>query len=226
MSGQPFCRRCGESDSEKFYPYSPTRCRVCVIANVSAYQKDHAERKREINRIGSRRRRAMLPPRPRKRMGPAPWSTKTQADYSRMYRERHPDRVAETLRKYRTAHKDDRRAQDAERYKTDRARIIQWNTEYHRKHRAAVMTRQHARKACLLGNGGHHTTQDWLDKCELLGNVCIYCGESKPLTRDHKMPVIRGGSNDITNIVPACKSCNSRKRDQTAEEFLRLVAAV
>lgn len=30
----------------------------------------------------------------------------------------------------------------------------------------------------------------------------------------------RGGSNDISNIVPACRSCNSRKGARTIDEFL------
>ena len=34
----------------------------------------------------------------------------------------------------------------------------------------------------------------------LFANVCAYCGESRPLVRDHKVPLVRGGTNDITNI--------------------------
>ena len=49
---------------------------------------------------------------------------------------------------------------------------------------------------------------------------CAYCGESKPLTRDHKIPITRGGTDDITNIVPACMRCNSRKGTRTAREYL------
>ena len=86
------------------------------------------------------------------------------------------------------------------------------------------MTRQHARKARIVGNGGSHTTAEWIDKCALLGNVCIYCGEAKPLTRDHKVPLTRGGSDYIENIVPACLSCNVRKQARTALEFLGVVA--
>lgn len=69
-----------------------------------------------------------------------------------------------------------------------------------------------------------HAVQEWLDKCALLGNVCIYCGEAKPLTVDHKIPLTRGGTNNIENIVPACASCNSRKGTKTAREFLGLSA--
>jgi 5-methylcytosine-specific restriction endonuclease McrA len=44
-------------------------------------------------------------------------------------------------------------------------------------------------------------------------NRCVYCGKkSKQLTLDHLDPLSKGGSHTYTNIVPACQSCNSRKK--------------
>src|SRR5438046_231799 len=47
---------------------------------------------------------------------------------------------------------------------------------------------------------------------------CQYCGRSvvelKPreaLTRDHLIPISRGGTNEWTNVVTACSTCNTRK---------------
>ena len=45
--------------------------------------------------------------------------------------------------------------------------------------------------------------------------VCHYCGSSVPprdLTMDHIVPIIRGGRSTRGNVVPACKSCNNRKK--------------
>ena len=77
----------------------------------------------------------------------------------------------------------------------------------------------------MAGVPGVHTTAEWIAKRDLLGNVCMYCGEAKPLTRDHKVPISAGGSNDIKNIVPSCQSCNSRKGIRTSAQFLNLAAA-
>lgn len=52
-------------------------------------------------------------------------------------------------------------------------------------------------------------------------NKCQYCGTEKPrgvLTVDHIIPRSRGGKNTFTNIVAACKECNSKKGDRTPEE--------
>lgn len=42
-----------------------------------------------------------------------------------------------------------------------------------------------------------------------------------PLTRDHVIPLSAGGSNDISNIVPACLRCNQTKGGRALEIFLR-----
>lgn len=47
---------------------------------------------------------------------------------------------------------------------------------------------------------------------------CHYCGiklNSTTATMDHLIPVSRGGRSTRGNVVPACKACNTAKRDQT-----------
>ena len=55
---------------------------------------------------------------------------------------------------------------------------------------------------------------------------CQYCGRSvadlrprESLTRDHLLPLSRGGTNDWTNVVTACSPCNTRKGNRMAEEI-------
>ncbi len=47
--------------------------------------------------------------------------------------------------------------------------------------------------------------------------TCVYCGfsskDGKLLTLDHVYPVIKGGKNDVFNIVTCCEDCNIGKRD-------------
>ena len=45
--------------------------------------------------------------------------------------------------------------------------------------------------------------------------ACAYCGKkSRRLTKDHITPLVKGGGHTLSNIVPACGSCNSKKRDR------------
>jgi hypothetical protein len=53
------------------------------------------------------------------------------------------------------------------------------------------------------------------------GNLCMFCGHEfhvSHLTRDHVIPLSRGGKDRWSNVVAACKSCNTRKGNQTPEE--------
>jgi 5-methylcytosine-specific restriction endonuclease McrA len=53
------------------------------------------------------------------------------------------------------------------------------------------------------------------------GSRCQYCGqrfESAELTLDHIIPRSRGGRNEWSNLVAACKKDNHRKADRTPEE--------
>jgi hypothetical protein len=40
---------------------------------------------------------------------------------------------------------------------------------------------------------------------------CFYCGEKPGSQREHKTPLSRGGSNDLSNIVRSCRKCNLKK---------------
>ncbi len=67
---------------------------------------------------------------------------------------------------------------------------------------------------------GRHTREEWEALKERYGFKCFYCGKEKlRLTKDHIVPVSKGGSNAITNIVPACRSCNSKKHTKAIEHF-------
>ena len=52
-------------------------------------------------------------------------------------------------------------------------------------------------------------------------NLCLYCGKEygrHSLTRDHVMPVSRGGRDVWENVVCACYHCNSRKGGRTPQQ--------
>lgn len=50
---------------------------------------------------------------------------------------------------------------------------------------------------------------------------CVYCGSTDQLTLDHVVPVSRGGSDEIENLVACCQRCNSIKGARTPEEWLQ-----
>lgn len=59
------------------------------------------------------------------------------------------------------------------------------------------------------------------------GNCCAYCGNKGlagrwlGLQADHVNPISTGGTHVLSNLVPACRTCNSSKRAKDAEVWYR-----
>jgi HNH endonuclease len=103
-------------------------------------------------------------------------------------------------------------------------------------------------RACRKGNGmelafarrkkrekeakGSHTLKQWHNRIEFQNTLCYWCFRSLTDpddglfkgTKDHLVPLSRGGSNFIENIVAACWDCNRRKRNKTATEYTAYLA--
>jgi len=105
-------------------------------------------------------------------------------------------------------------ARKAERRKTDEGRAERREEARRRREKnpEAFAQARLMRKYRERGAEGSHTLAEWETVLAAHGGSCAYCGRSDiPITRDHRVPISRGGSNFIDNIVPACRPCNSRK---------------
>jgi len=50
--------------------------------------------------------------------------------------------------------------------------------------------------------------------------TCTYCGaRGVKLHCDHKIPISRGGTDDMSNLTTACARCNQSKSTRTHEEW-------
>jgi 5-methylcytosine-specific restriction endonuclease McrA len=71
-----------------------------------------------------------------------------------------------------------------------------------------------------------HTYQEWETLKAQYNWTCPWCGKSEPkikLTEDHIIPLSRGGSNNIENIQPLCKSCNCKKSTKIISKFQPII---
>ena len=70
-------------------------------------------------------------------------------------------------------------------------------------------------------------SQWWRNR--IAAGECYYCGHNftaAELTLDHIVPLVRGGRSTRGNCVPACKECNTRKRDLLPTEWQEYLDAL
>jgi 5-methylcytosine-specific restriction endonuclease McrA len=99
----------------------------------------------------------------------------------------------------------------------------QWRARNLERARAYVRVAKHKRRAAAAGT--HFTFEEWVALLAEHEGHCAYCGSTERIEADHRIPLNRGGSNEISNILPACRHCNRRKHRRTEEEFRALLQA-
>ena len=149
--------------------------------------------------------------------------------YKAAYRAAHKDEIDEYNRAYRIAHADEQRVyglayeaahRDERRIKSQAYRLAhpekarKSSAEYIRMHpeknRAGVARRRARKKGAPIND---LTAAQWQEIKAAYGHRCVYCGRKmQRLTQDHITPLSQGGSHTVSNIVPSCHSCNSKKR--------------
>lgn len=174
------------------------RCSEKPRAKSSTYCVDcrseirRAFREKNRERIGEqvRTRRALNP-------------DKTRAENAK-WKLANPDKVREEKRRYRQRHKD-----------AIAAYFREWRNLNPDKAKAISLTRRARSKRA----SGYATAGQIAARFAYFGNVCAYCGGPAESV-DHVIPLAKGGSHWPANLRPACKRCNSAKRDLPVDEFL------
>jgi len=145
---------------------------------------------------------------------------KRQKEYAKKYYQEHKKEELERSRKYRRENPEQEK-----KWKENNPDIIRASSKKYRisdKGKANIQ-RGHTMRRKRLGKIINTlTSQEWLDILEAYNYRCAYCGvefevENMP-TRDHIIPISKGGDNTKENVVPACRSCNSKKGAKIIKE--------
>lgn len=127
--------------------------------------------------------------------------------HKRAYRARNPDKATEQRQRWANANKE---------------RLDRMRRNYAIANPERVRESQCRSRAKRLGAVGSHSHADWLLKVKYFGWRCHYCGMAltkETLTKDHRKPLSKGGTNFLANLAPACAKCNSAKRARSENEF-------
>jgi 5-methylcytosine-specific restriction endonuclease McrA len=144
---------------------------------------------------------------------------KANREYMQRWRAANPELAKKKAQKasaeYRSRHTEENKTYQREWAK-------KWREQNPQLSRDTVRMRAAIRKAKKYGGQGSYTVQEWQEVLEKQKYRCFYCNTQ--LTREtacqeHKIPLIRGGSSDISNVVASCHPCNHKKGRLTDSEF-------
>jgi len=121
-----------------------------------------------------------------------------RAEYFKAWREQNAEYIAKKRHEYYQANKEARAA---------------YFQKWYAKNSEIAKTSARRRSARKAGADGSHTESEWLMVLRAYDHRCAYCSGPAE-SRDHVIPLSKGGRDDIDNIVPACNPCNSSKRNR------------
>lgn len=120
-------------------------------------------------------------------------------------------------KKYRATHREEITARRKAYNAAHRDEIAVKNRAYFLAHPDKVRAAQQTRRARQIANGGTHTAAEWRALRDWFGNMCVCCGATTKLSKDHVVPLVAGGSDAIENLQPLCKPCNNTKHTKTLD---------
>lgn len=86
-----------------------------------------------------------------------------------------------------------------------------WQTE---KGKESRRNRVRNRRAKLAQVENSLTAKEWKEILVQYRYKCVYCGSKKNIEMDHIIPISKGGPHIKSNVVPACRRCNSSKNNK------------
>jgi len=148
-----------------------------------------------------------------------------QRAYAREWIRRNVQKAREATRRWSRLHPEQRRAAKRLYYARHRTEHKAVMAAYHKAHPEVRRAKSNAYRARLRQAEGQFTSAEWLALIEAYAGTCAYRGEVGSLEVDHRIPLSRGGTNSIDNVLPACSRCNREKGQLTEAEFRARLAA-
>ena len=193
--------------------------------------ESYAPRRRQLDRARyAANRESILSAKRERYANDRAFAERTRASNNAWFR-RNRDKRREYKQRYWQEHGDELRARQRERnrrkYASNPRAVLdyykQWRARNLERARAYVRVSKHKRRAAAAET--HFTFEEWVELLAEHEGHCAYCGSTERIEADHRIPLYRGGSNEISNILPACRHCNRRKHRRTEDEFRALLQA-
>ena len=190
------CTKCGETKPRPLFNKRGGKCKTCYRAVIYAARQANPERHRAIKRASYRKHHPVQPkPRKTEKCCVACREVKPLEHFPfhrRKERDLWESRCLPCHAAYYRAYHQKNSLRFKPLYRQSKAR--------RRAHKYAAPIND-------------FTAAQWREMQDVWDHRCTYCGKRAKghLTQDHLTPLSKGGNHTASNVVPACKSCNSKK---------------
>jgi 5-methylcytosine-specific restriction endonuclease McrA len=138
-------------------------------------------------------------------------------EYNRQYYIKNRERVLARNKAWNAAHPEVMAAIENAWNENNPGKKAKRIAEWAKNHPEAIKVKFNKHRAKMLGNGGSFTVNEWKHLCKAARYKCLDCRKRRKLEADHIIPVSKGGTSNIDNIQPLCRTCNARKGTKTTD---------
>lgn len=189
------CKECKRSRRSKY--------RMANHELVLQKEADYREANRPAINANKTARYAANPEKHRQQAR-ANYNPATQKKRSTIYRANNPQRIIDNNLRYRQNNPEKVKAEAKKWRALNKVKLANYANE---------------RRAMMNANGVFRISKKELTKL-YSSPRCFYCRElTDEIQMDHVIPIKRGGTHSIGNLVPACSGCNQSKINKTITEW-------
>lgn len=197
--------------------------RVYALKNaekVAQHKRDWYLRNKESILVEAKERKEETNEQRRKRRASNPEKYRNK---EREYWNKNPDKKKANNKRYYNNHKEEFLKKCKIYYQknseTVKERTKEWAKNNPQRNKELNRLKWHKYRSRLSKLDFQYTKKEWECCKEHFNHKCSYCGSDEDLTREHFVPVIKGGEFTRNNIIPACGSCNYSKSDRDFFEW-------
>jgi len=118
-------------------------------------------------------------------------------------------------------HPEYNRRQSRKWYHNNKEKVLEKQKRWRAKNKDHVNMLNHLRREKeRTAKGFKNKIENFRNRMQEIGE-CIFCGTKEKLTIEHLIPLSKGGTNEIHNLFPSCKRCNSSKHTSDWLEWYR-----
>lgn len=209
----PICKKCRSASDKQYYQEHTEQ----IKSRMSSYREANPEKIQQQTKVYLAKYAEEI--RERKKEYHRRNADRICAKHRTYYR-RNTDRFAVYYKTYYQNNADKVKSRVTQHYREIPEQHRRRMKAYYQRHPEQFNVYSERRRARKAQTGGSYTPQEWKSLKAGYGSVCLCCGRGEPdikLHADHVVPLSKGGRNDISNIQPLCRFCNSSKGTKTID---------